>query len=138
MYEHPAIHDHVAGWPPARSGQHNAEVHLSFKDASAQRRQQLASGGTCMGQQRLSRCLSAQLHPNRLPDATMVRMHNVPEGINDHGRTPIDYLRKHSQFGPEYTVVSESRGDASGDVAFFFGEGEILITRSNDNNLKET
>ncbi len=28
MYEHPALH--VAGWAPVRSGQHNAEVHLSF------------------------------------------------------------------------------------------------------------
>jgi len=40
MYEHPALHDHVAGWAPVRNGQHNAEVHLSFKDASAQHRQQ--------------------------------------------------------------------------------------------------
>ncbi len=46
MYEHPALHDHVAGWAPVRSGQHNAEVHLSFKDTSAQHRQQLASAGT--------------------------------------------------------------------------------------------
>jgi len=23
MYEHPALHDHVAGWAPVRSGQHN-------------------------------------------------------------------------------------------------------------------
>ena len=40
MYEHPALHDHVAGWAPMRSVQHNAEVHLSFKDTSAQHRQQ--------------------------------------------------------------------------------------------------
>jgi len=26
MYEHPALHDHVAGWAPVRSGQHNAPV----------------------------------------------------------------------------------------------------------------
>ncbi|DBA88259.1 hypothetical protein WJX77_003849 [Trebouxia sp. C0004] len=37
MYEHPALH---AGWAPVRSRQHNAEVHLSFKDTSAQHRQQ--------------------------------------------------------------------------------------------------
>ena len=24
MYEHPALHDHVAGWAPVRSGEHNA------------------------------------------------------------------------------------------------------------------
>ncbi len=64
----------------------------------------------------------------QLPDATMVRMHNVPEGIKDHGRTPMDCFLKHSQFGPEYTVVSENRGDASGDITFFFSwEGEMLL-----------
>ena len=45
MYQHPQLHDHVVGWAPVRSGQLNSEVHLSFKDASAQHRQQLAS--TC-------------------------------------------------------------------------------------------
>ena len=45
MYEHPALHDHVAGWAPVRDGQHNAQVHLSFKDTSAQQRQQLAAAG---------------------------------------------------------------------------------------------
>ncbi|DBA85858.1 TPA: hypothetical protein ACH3X1_005406 [Trebouxia sp. C0004] len=43
MYQHPQLHDHVVGWAPVRSGQLNTEVHLSFKDASAQHRQQLAS-----------------------------------------------------------------------------------------------
>ena len=33
MYQHPQSHDHVVGWAPVRSGQLNAEVHLSFKDA---------------------------------------------------------------------------------------------------------
>ena len=46
MYKHPQLHEHVAGWAPVRSGQLNAEVHLSFKDTSAQHRQQLASGGS--------------------------------------------------------------------------------------------
>ncbi|DBA97740.1 TPA: hypothetical protein ACH3X3_012620 [Trebouxia sp. C0006] len=67
MYEHSAVHDHVAGWAPVRSGLHNAEVNLSFKDTSAQHRQQLAAAGTIqltMGQQRLSPCLSAQSQPN--------------------------------------------------------------------------
>ncbi|DBB04264.1 TPA: hypothetical protein ACH3X1_013283 [Trebouxia sp. C0004] len=45
MYQHPQLHDHVVGWAPVRSGQLNTEFHLSFKDASAQHRQQLASTG---------------------------------------------------------------------------------------------
>ncbi|DBA88260.1 TPA: hypothetical protein ACH3X1_016554 [Trebouxia sp. C0004] len=51
----------------------------------------------------------------QLPDVTMVRMHNVPRGINVHGL--MDCLLKHFQFGPEYTVVSEYGGVASGEVA---------------------
>ena len=51
----------------------------------------------------------------QLPDVTMVRMHNVPGGINVHGL--MDCLLKHFQFVPEYTVVSEYGGDASGDIA---------------------
>jgi len=39
----------------------------------------------------------------------------VPGGINVHGL--MDCLLKHFQFGPEYTVVSEYGGDASGDIA---------------------
>ncbi|DBB01661.1 TPA: hypothetical protein ACH3X1_000294 [Trebouxia sp. C0004] len=38
MYQHPQLHDHVVGEAPVRSGQLNIEVHLSFKDASAQHR----------------------------------------------------------------------------------------------------
>ncbi|KAL3145078.1 hypothetical protein ABBQ38_001690 [Trebouxia sp. C0009 RCD-2024] len=45
LYLHPQLHDHVVGWAPVRSGQLNAEVHLSFKDTSAQHRQQIASAG---------------------------------------------------------------------------------------------
>ncbi len=65
-----------------------------------------------MGQQRLSPCLSAT---KQLPDITVVRMHNVPGGINVRGL--MDCLLKHFQFGPEYTVLSEYGGDASGDIA---------------------
>ena len=119
MYEHPALHDHVAGWAPVRSGQHNAEVHLSFRDASAQHRQQLASAGTI---QLLMHGAAAPVSlpvstvaSKQLPDVTMVRMHNVPGGINVHGL--MGCLLKHFQFGPEYTVVAEYGGDASGDIA---------------------
>jgi len=68
----------------------------------------------------------------QLPDVTMVRMHNVPGGINVHGLMAC--LLKHFQFGPEYTVVLEFFFF----FFFFFWEGEIFITRSNDTNLKET
>ena len=51
----------------------------------------------------------------QLPDVTVVRMHNVSGGINVHGL--MDCLLRHFQFGPEYTVVSEYGGDASGDIA---------------------
>jgi len=119
MYEHPALHDHVAGWAPVRSGQHNAEVHLSFKDASAQHRQQLASAGTIQltmhGAAAPVSLPVSTVASKQLPDVTMVRMHNVPGGINVHGL--MDCLLKHFQFGPEYTVVSEYGGDASGDIA---------------------
>ena len=51
----------------------------------------------------------------QLPDVTVVRMHNVPGGINVHGL--MDCLLKHFQFGPEYTLVSEYGSDFSGDIA---------------------
>ena len=119
MYEHPALHDHVAGWAPVRNGQHNAEVHLSFRDASAQHRQQLASAGiiqlTMHGAAAPVSLPVSTVASKQLPDVTMVRMHNVPGGINVHGL--MGCLLKHFQFGPEYTVVSEYGGDASGDIA---------------------
>ena len=119
MYEHPALHDHVAGWAPVRSGQHNTEVHLSFRDASAQHRQQLASAGTIQllmhGAATPVSLPVSTVASKQLPDVTMVRMHNVPGGINVHGLMAC--LLKHFQFGPEYTVVSEYGGDASGDIA---------------------
>ena len=119
MYEHPALHDHVAGWAPMRSGQHNAEVHLSFKDTSAQHRQQLASAGTIQltmhGAAAPVTLPVSTVASKQLPDVTVVRMHNVPGGINVHGL--MDCLLRHFQFGPEYTVVSEYGGDASGDIA---------------------
>ena len=102
MYEHPTWHDHVAGWAPVRSGQHNAEVYLSFKDTSAQHRQQLASAGTIQltmhGAAAPSPCLAAS---KQLPDVTVVRMHNVPGAINVHKL--MDCLLKHFLLGREYT-----------------------------------
>ena len=119
MYEHPALHDHVAGWAPVRSGQHNAEVHLCFRDTSAQQRQQLASAGTIQlvmhGAAAPVSLPVSTVASKQLPDVTMVRMHNVPGGINVHGL--MDCLLTHFQFGPEYTVVAEYGGDASGDIA---------------------
>ncbi len=50
----------------------------------------------------------------QLPDVTVVRMHNVPGGINVHGL--MGCLLKHFQFGPDHTVVSEYGGDASGII----------------------
>ena len=71
MYEHPALHDHVAGWAPVRSGQHNAEVHLSFKDASAQHRQQLASAGTIQLTMHAAAAPVSTVASKQLPDVTM-------------------------------------------------------------------
>ena len=51
----------------------------------------------------------------QLPEVTVVRLHNVPGGINVHGLMAC--LLKHFQFGPEYSVVSEYGGDVSGDIA---------------------
>ena len=42
-------------------------------------------------------------------------MHNVPGGVNVHGLMAC--LLHHFQLGPEYSVVSEYGGDASGDIA---------------------
>ncbi|DBA69812.1 TPA: hypothetical protein ACH3X2_012531 [Trebouxia sp. C0005] len=94
MYEHPALHDHVAGWAPVRSGQYNAKVHLSFEDASAQHRQQLASAGT------IQLTMHGAAAPVTLPVST-VASKQLPDVT----------------FGLEYTVVSEYGGDASGDIA---------------------
>ena len=59
----------------------------------------------------------------QLPDVTVVRLHNVPGGINVHGLMAC--LLQHFQFGPEYSVVCEYGGDVSGEIAavtpaFFF------------------
>ncbi len=119
MYEHPALHAHVAGWAPVRSGQHNAEVHLSFRDASAQHRQQLASACTIQltmhGASAPVSLPVSTVVSKQLPDASVVRRHNVLGGINVHRL--MDCLLKHLQFGLEYTVVSEYGGNASGDIA---------------------
>ena len=40
---------------------------------------------------------------------------NAHGGFNVHGL--MDCLLKHFQFGPEYTVMSECGGHASGDIA---------------------
>ncbi|DBB03403.1 TPA: hypothetical protein ACH3X3_010767 [Trebouxia sp. C0006] len=36
MYEHPALHDHVADWAPVRSGQHNAEPRPYYAPSEAE------------------------------------------------------------------------------------------------------
>ena len=119
MYQHPQLHDHVVGWAPMRSGQLNSEVHLSFKDASAQHRQQLASTGaiqvTMPGAAAPVSLPVSTVAAKQLPEVTVVRLHNVPGGINVHGLMAC--LLKHFQFGPEYSVVSEYGGDVSGDIA---------------------
>lgn len=118
MYQHPQLHDHVVGWAPVRSGQLKAEVHLSFKDTSAQHRQQLASAGTIQvtmpGAAPTSLPVST-VAAKQLPEVTVVRLHNVPGGINVHGL--MASLLRHFQFGPEYSVVSEYGGEVSGDIA---------------------
>ena len=119
FYQHPDLHDHVVGWAPVRSGQQQAEVHLCFKDDSAQHRQQLAATGSIQlqlhgtaGSVSLPVCTVAA---KQLPDITTVRMHNVPGGINVQGL--MGCLFQHFQLGPEYSVVCEYGGDASGDIA---------------------
>ena len=107
MYQHPQLHDHVVGWAPVRSGQLNAEVHLSFKDASAQHRQQLGLTGP------IQVTMPATAAPislpvstvaaKQLPEVTVVRLHNVPGGINVHGLMAC--LLGHFQFGPEYSSM---------------------------------
>ena len=122
FYQHQHLHDHVVGWAPIRSGQLNAEVHLSFRDASAQHRQQLASTGaiqvTMPGSATPVSLPVSTVAAKQLPEVTMVRLHNVPGGINVHGL--MECLLKHFQFGPEYSIVSEYGGDVSGDIFFFF------------------
>ena len=119
MYQHPLLHDHVVGWAPMRSGQHSAEVHLCFKDASAQHRQQLAAAGSIQlamhGAETPVSLPVSTVAAKQLPDVTMVRMHNVPGGINVHGL--MGALLQHFQLGPQYSVLSEYGGDASGDIA---------------------
>ncbi|KAL3135906.1 hypothetical protein ABBQ32_007458 [Trebouxia sp. C0010 RCD-2024] len=119
MYQHPQLHDHVVGWAPVRSGQLNAEVHLSFKDNSAQHRQQIASAGaiqvTMHGAAAPVSLPVSTVAAKQLPEVTMVRLHNVPGGINVHGLMAC--LLKHFQFGLKYSVVSEYGGDVSGDIA---------------------
>ena len=67
----------------------------------------------------------------QLPDVTVVRMHNVPGGINVHGL--MDCLLKHFQFGPEYTVVSEYGG-----FFFFVGYKGIAHPPSDDEGTERT
>ncbi|KAL3150201.1 hypothetical protein ABBQ32_000060 [Trebouxia sp. C0010 RCD-2024] len=55
MYQHPQLHDHVVGWAPVRSGQLNAEVHLSFKDTSPSRI--LCNNSFHIEQRPLGRCV---------------------------------------------------------------------------------
>ena len=87
-------------------------THLSFKDTSAQHRQQLASAGTIQltmhGAAAPVTLPVSTVASKQLPDVTVVRVHNVPGGISVHGL--MDCLLKHFQFGPEYTVVSEYGG----------------------------
>ena len=119
MYQHPLLHEHVVGWAPMRSGQHSAEVHLCFRDASAQHRQQLAATGsiqlTMHGAAAPVSLPVSTVAARQLPDVTLVRMHNVPGGINVHGL--MGALLEHFQFGPGYSVLSEYGGDACGDIA---------------------
>ncbi len=81
--EHLALH--VAGWAPVGGGKHNAEVHLSFK----QHRQQSASVGTIQltmhGAAAPVTLPVSTVASKQLRDVTVVRMHNVPGGINVHG-----------------------------------------------------
>ena len=82
-----------------------------FRDASTQHRPQLAPFSySCIRQQHLSACLSAQLHPSSCQMSPWCAS-NVPGGINVHGL--MGCLLKHFQFGPEYTVLSKYGGDAS-------------------------
>ena len=102
-----------------RSGQQSAEVHLCFKDGSAQLRQQLAAAGTI--QLQLHGAATSVSLPvstvaaKQLPDITIVRLHNVPGGVNVRGL--MQCLLHHFQLGSGYSVVSEYGGDASGDIA---------------------
>lgn len=119
LYQNDELHDHVVGWAPVRAGQQNAEVHLCFKDASAQHRQQLAAAGSIQLTMHATAALVSlpvsTVASKQLPDVTMVRLHNVPGGMNVHGL--MGSLLRHFQFGPDYSVVAEYGGDVSGDIA---------------------
>lgn len=117
MYQHPQLHDHVVGWAPVRSGLLNAEVHLLQGYLCTAQTAASISGTiqvTMPGAAPVSWPVST-VAAKQLPDVTMVRLHNVPGGINVHGLMPC--LLKHFEFGHEYSVVSEYGGEVSGDIA---------------------
>ena len=119
MYQHPSLREHVVGWAPMRSGQHTSEVHLCFRDTSAQHRQHLASAGSVQvtmhdAAEPVSLPVST-VATKQLPDLTVVRMHNVPGRINVHGLMACSL--EHFQLGAWYSVVSIFGGDTSGDIA---------------------
>ncbi|DBA85857.1 TPA: hypothetical protein ACH3X1_005405 [Trebouxia sp. C0004] len=91
MYQHPQLHDHVVGWAPVRSGQLNTEVHLSFKDASAQHDQDAAAG--------IDRCHSSN-HAWGSSASQLTCQHSSSQAA----------ARGDS-------VISEYGGDVSGDIA---------------------
>ena len=80
-------------------------------------RQRLASAGSIQ----LTNSMHGAAEPvssvasKQLPYVTVVRMHNVPGGINVHGLMAC--LLEHFQLGAGYSAVSEYGGDASGDIA---------------------
>ena len=119
MYQHPSLREHVVGWAPVRSGQHNSEVLLCFRDTSAQHRQDMTSAGciqlTLPGAAEPVSLPVSTVASKQLLDVTVIRMHNVPGGINVHGLMAC--LMEHFQLGAGYSVVSEYGGDASGDIA---------------------
>ena len=78
--------DHVVGWAPMRSGQLNSEVHLSFKDASAQHKQQLASTGA------IQVTMPGAAAPVSLPVST-VAAKQLPEVTGTPAQCPWGYQR---------------------------------------------
>lgn len=119
MSQLPSLQHHVVGLTPVHMGQKRAELHLSFKDASAQHRHALVTAGslsvTLVGAAQPVSFPVRTVQCKQLPDITVVRMHNVPASINVRGLTSC--LLRHCGYGDDHTVVAEYGGDLPGPIS---------------------
>lgn len=99
--------------------QKTAELHLCHQDTAAQQRQQLATAGSLqvrlLGAQRLTTLPLRTVQCKQLPDITVVRMHNLPAGINVEGLMAC--LLSRYKYGTGHSLVAMCAGDLPGEVA---------------------